>query len=102
MIFNLRLCHGSIKVWDGRRYLKACYEKQFELKRGLTVTLNKPGDDSLSVKSITIDTKSPDKKNKETERFQCGPFELKGTKTIESLACKTRKSKDFATNSSYI
>lgn len=80
---------GDTEKW-GPRYFGACKDKKFKVKRGLRATLSKNKNGKLNVTSIVIDTKSPDKKNKETERFQCGGFQLGGSNPIsKAVTCKT-------------
>jgi hypothetical protein len=64
------------------------FKCSFQVKRGLYVTVSKSGDDDLIITDFTIDTKSPDKKNKETERFICGNFELGTAKNKLSTQTK--------------
>lgn len=60
------------------------------MKRGIELTLSKSKDGALNVKSIDVYTKSPNKNVTDLERFQCGGFDLGGSKlTKETKQCKT-------------
>jgi hypothetical protein len=60
------------------------------VKRGIELTLSKSKDGPLNVKSIDVYTKSPSKNITDLERFQCGGFDLGGSKlTKETKQCKT-------------
>ena len=61
-----------------------------KVKRGLDVTLSKSKEGPLQVKSIEFYAKSPDKKVTDLERFQCGAFDIGGSKLPkETKQCAT-------------
>ena len=53
---------------------------EIQIKRGLDVTLSKSKEGQLQVKSIEFYAKNPDKKIVDLERFQCGSFDIGGSK----------------------
>ena len=61
-----------------------------QVKRGLDVTLSQSKEGPLQVKSIEFYAKSPDKKVTDLERFQCGAFDIGGSKLPkETKQCAT-------------
>ena len=63
---------------------------KIQVKRGLDVTLSKSKEGQLQVKTIEFYAKNPDKKVVDLERFQCGSFDIGGSKLPkETKQCTT-------------
>ena len=74
-----------------------------QVKRGIELTLSKSKDGPLNVKSIDVYTKNPNKNVTDLERFQCGGFDLGGSKlTKETKQCKTGQCDVIGTSHRYL
>jgi len=71
---------NDLETWKENK-LGQCRGKKFTIKRGLNITISKKGKDTLKITSLFVDgqTVTKDKKT-ETERFECGSYNL-GKKT---------------------
>jgi len=87
---------NDLETW-GRSYLgKNCKEQKFKIRKGLEVTLNKKGKDTLGVTSLFVEAETISKDKKiETERFACGKYSIggaagaKNASSSQAKFCKT-------------
>jgi len=86
---------NDLETW-GKKYFGSCKDKVFTIKKGIEVTLNKKGTDTLGVTSLFVEAETLDKDKKiETERFECGKYNIggavaaKNSTSTQSKFCKT-------------